>query len=128
MPGSNQSIDLHIEDDVPMLNSAVVAAAIKNPIMPQVPSDEKRTTQESCCSARRKEPKPHQARMSDKDTTEPAGIYIDFFIEIFAGTAGLSTHVKALGQIVYTFDTNTGRDGDILNKDTIKTHTNSYEI
>ena len=41
MPGSNQSIDLHIEDDVPMLNSAVVAAAIKDPIMLQVSRDEK---------------------------------------------------------------------------------------
>ena len=35
MPGSHQAVDLHIEDDVPMLNSAVVAAAIKNPGCPR---------------------------------------------------------------------------------------------
>ena len=36
LPGSSTSIELHIEDDVPLINSAVVAAAIQNPRYPMV--------------------------------------------------------------------------------------------
>ena len=98
-----------------MLNSAVVAAAMKHPLVPSDDKMEKMVVPNTPCSieTRHKEPKPHQARTREPDSADP-----DFFIEIFAGTAGLSTRVKALGQIIYTFDTKTGRSGDILNKDT----------
>jgi len=125
MPGSNQSIGLHIEDDVPMLNSAVVAVAIKHHCFPNTSSarsekvdvdkapsrdNSSDATTNSPDRSRRKEPNPHQARQSEAPSQDSAGVYTDSVIEIFAGTAGLAGCVKARGHIIYTFDTNMCRN------------------
>jgi hypothetical protein len=138
LPDGSQ-INLCIEDDVPLLNSAVVAAATKSPCKPMdgdyrlekisvsAPSlaTEPDANAPPIGSPRSppKEPKPHQARMSDeagKQHRNNAGIYTDFFVEIFAGTAGLAGAVKARGNIIYTFEFKNGKSGDIMNKATNK--------
>ena len=108
MPESNQSIDLHIEDGVPMLNSAVVVAAVRNPCYPVVtPGDYRLETSEvnakaseitaphtSSPAASPRVPKPHQARPAEIQQSCITGIHSDFFAEVFAGTAGLAGQVK----------------------------------
>ena len=135
------SIDLCIEDDVPLLTSAVVAAAVKSPCNPTERNGDYRLEKVSVSApsltkepdanapstssprSTPKAPKPHQPRMSDeadKAKTANAGIYTDFFVEIFAGTAGLVGAVKVRDHIIYTFELKDGKSGDIMNKATYK--------
>ena len=61
--------------------------------------------------------KPHQPHYELKDDDPTIAKY---FIEVFSGTAVLASKAQQSGAIVYTFDEQNGKKGDILHKATFK--------